>query len=84
MKKYNCNMAIGVNHADDSRIKTLESEVSDLKDMVRNLVVPAFVIKSGQVFIDNAKISDGSINAATLRGAKFTVTIHAEKFCVFS
>ncbi|WP_447908138.1 hypothetical protein [Serratia fonticola] len=70
MKKYNCKMAIGVNHTTDSRIKALECEISDLKVIVGNLAdIHPFIIKEGKVFIENAKISNGSVNATQNQAA---------------
>ncbi|MBE0153169.1 hypothetical protein FOT80_27730 [Serratia fonticola] len=77
MKKYNCKMAIGVNHTVDSRIKVLGHEVSDLKVIVKNLVdMHPFIIKGGQVFIENAMVSNGLVNAAQIQAANYPAGIN--------
>lgn len=53
----------------EQRIEELENEVSSLKKVVTNLVGGDFSIKGGEIFINNAYIQPGSINAAISQAA---------------
>lgn len=53
----------------EQRIEELENEVSSLKKVVTNMIGGDFSVKGGEIFISNAYIQPGSINAAISQAA---------------